>query len=373
MKLFKGGGYAGVVMTPDGEPATGAEVILVGAKGAVRFTRDRRTQPPAYGELTGIRTESDGIFFHPLTPDAHSIVVIGNEGYAQLRVEQLHQNPVVRLQAWARVEGRLNIGEKIGAKELVAIHQAYIPYTWQDRDYRSPLELYLSATTEADGSFVFERVPPILVKALYYHKVRKRKTGTIPEAQWTFLQLKPGENRKIQLGGAGRAVIGRVIVKGYDKEIVWRDDVHSITRILPEPPGVKSHKELFKAYRADLDRAKTPEHNLRVNKEHEALRKENNARKQAFFGTEAGRDHYLQNRRYALNFRSDGSFRIADVEGGKYRLSIDLREPVARGQRRFEAPRIASVEMEFEVPPTPPGQLGAPVELGVIELKAIQP
>jgi hypothetical protein len=94
------------------------------------------------------------------------------------------------------------------------------------------------------------------------------------------------------------------------------------------------------------------------------------AKQRAFYATEKGREHHFKNRRYALNFAPDGSFRVEDVPGGKYRLRIDLREGGGDGPMRFSAPRIANLEKEFEIPDSPGGRSDEPFDLGKIEMEA---
>ena len=119
----------------------------------------------------------------------------------------------------------------------------------------------MKVTTDEEGRFAFNRVPPIKLKVFHSPRVSDSSHAGNSEAHWRLFRLKPGETKQLELGGTGRAVIGRFVVHGYDKKIDWRSNVYSIDKVLP--------------------------------------------------------DHHFQSRRYALNFKPDGNFRIEDVEGGK--------------------------------------------------------
>ena len=97
-------------------------------------------------------------------------------------------------------------------------------------------------------------------------------------------------------------------------------------------------------------------------------RDESIAKQRAFYATEKGREYYFRNKRYALNFAQDGSFRVEDVPGGNYRLRVDLREG-GESPMRYSAPQIAHLEKEFEVPESPGGRSDEPFDLGKIELQ----
>ena len=99
-------------------------------------------------------------------------------------------------------------------------------------------------------------------------------------------------------------------------------------------------------------------------------REEQISRQRAFYQTEKGREHHFKNRRYALNFAQDGSFRVEDVPGGKYRLRVELREGSGDGPSRFSAPRIANLDKEVEVADALAGRSDEPFDLGQIELRA---
>jgi len=156
--------------------------------------------------------------------------------------------------------------------------------------------------------------------------VREEGLGAIPESQTVRLSLNPGATREIVLGGKGRPVIGRIVVNGYERRINWRNDVHSMDLIVPEPTGLPTWEVLDKEYSEALSAAKTDEERTAVKTRNEQRRKALVAQWQAFYSSEAGRQYWLAAHRYVLNFSRDGSFRIEDVPGGKYRLAIDCAQ-----------------------------------------------
>jgi peroxiredoxin len=88
-----------------------------------------------------------------------------------------------------------------------------------------------------------------------------------------------------------------------------------------------------------------------------------------FYRSDAGRQYSFAQRRFALNFKQDGTFRIEDVPAGKYNLRIELRENTGDGPEHFSAPIIASYTKEIEVADSPAG-VGDTLDLGAIQVGA---
>jgi hypothetical protein len=242
-----------------------------------------------------------------------------------------------------------------------------MPYEHHPRSF-SPLSLFLTTTTDAEGKFVFERVPPISVEVYHEPKVRDSRVGVIAMAQTTKLVLQPGETRSLSLGGKGRPVTGRIVAKDYEGKIDWRADVQTMETLVPNPPELPDLRAASKQFgetsrAADTDAEKAA---ARASFEHE--RSEMIQKTKAFYATDAGREHHFAKKRYALNFYQDGSFRVEDVPGGKYTLKVGLREGSGEGSSRYAAPMIAEVEKEIEVPASPGGRSDEAFDFGTIEM-----
>jgi peroxiredoxin len=328
--------------------------------------KSMKVQERIYQGTRSTTTDEQGKFSFKHRVNDYAVLVLDDSGFAQVTVEQLSGNPDVKLQPWAKVQGKLFIGAHPGTNESIHLGLAFLPYEYHPRSF-APLSLFLDAQTDAEGNFSFERVPPINVQVYHSPKVRDSKVGMIPTSQTTGFALKPGEEKQLTLGGQGRPVVGQLVVKDYEGDVNWRADVQSIELILPpteESPDLLAQSRAFSAKMQAASEDERKQLMEQMNKS----RDESIAKQRAFYATEKGREYYFRNKRYALNFAQDGSFRVEDVPGGKYRLRVDLREG-GESPMRYSAPQIAHLEKEFEVPESPGGRSDEPFDLGKIELQ----
>jgi hypothetical protein len=192
-------------------------------------------------------------------------------------------------------------------------------------------------------------------------------------AQTTKLLLQPGETRLLTLGGKGRPVTGRIVVKGYDRSIDWRADLHMLETLVPNPPELPDFLEHSRQYYRETARAaSTDEEKAAARASFDRQQQELIQKTKAFYASDAAWEYQFAKKRYALNFAQDGSFRIEDVPGGKYTLKVELREGSGEGPSRYSAPRIGGVEKEIEVPASPGGRSDERFDLGTIEIQARQ-
>ena len=368
--LKKGTGPSGVLLFPDGQTATNVTVYLADANRNGVYVGEGEKMVVRENIYPGTRktkTDGAGHFSFPALPDAYAILVVDTNGFAEVRVGDLETNAEVRLQKCARVEGRLLIGTRPGSNETVNLDRAYIPYADYPRDF-PPLNLYLSTRTDAEGKFVFERVPPIAASLCHQPKVRDSSTGTIPQSQTTGLMLAPGQTLNVTLGGKGRPVIGRLAVSEYDGQINYRADVQTIESIVPPPEGLPDLMAMSREFAAKMRSQDNAEARKAAQDEFQKQRDAAMKKTRDFYQTEAGRQYYFSKHRYALNFSPDGTFRIEDVPGGKYNLRIELHE--AGGSQPFNQPLIGTVTKEISVPDAPGGRSNEAFDLGALDMAA---
>jgi thiol-disulfide isomerase/thioredoxin len=204
------------------------------------------------------------------------------------------------------------------------------------------------------------------IKIFHAPKLGRRPASSIPVTQITNVTLKPGETREVTLGGQGRPVVGRVVLKGYDKTLDWRDQACWMELLEPDPPGLPSFDSLIKEHDQARRASKTAEARIAAQSRFDQGCDQIARQFQTFYASAAGRRYLFSKRRYDLRFAQDGSFRIEDVPGGKYELTIDALEPDARpGAHR--SPSITFHRQEIQVPDSPGGRSDAPFDLGFIE------
>jgi peroxiredoxin/protocatechuate 3,4-dioxygenase beta subunit len=367
--LKKGTGPAGVVLEPNGQPATNVTVYLADANqnGVYVGEGDKLVvRDDIYSGTCKTKTDGAGHFSFPPLRDPYSIVVFGANGFAEVRVGDLAAHSKVRLQSYARVEGQLMIGAHPGSNETVNLQAAFIPYADYPRDF-PPLSLYLSTRTDAAGKFVFERVPPIAVSVFHQPKTRDTAMGTIPQSQTTGLMLGAGEIRHLALGGKGRPVIGRLVVNGYDGHIDYRADVQSLETVVPAPAGLPDLMGMSQEFAAKTRSLENDEARRSAQDEFQKQRAVALKQTRDFYQTAAGRQFNFSQQRYALNFSPEGAFRVEDVPGGKYNLRIELHEA---GGQSFNQPLIGSLNKEIVVPDSPAGRSDEVFDLGALEMNA---
>ncbi|MFN7139418.1 MAG: TlpA family protein disulfide reductase, partial [Limisphaerales bacterium] len=358
-----------VVSKPDGSAAADVTVYLTDMRNGVYLSGE---PPEVRDHITRgtekVKTDAEGRFSFKPKVDAYSFIVVDESGFAEVPVRDASQEFKIQLQPWARIAGRLLIGDRAGAREEVRLWPDHLPHAHEPRNF-PPLQLFLDTITDDEGNFVFNRVPPVGVQVYHSPKVRDSRMGTTPMSQTTNLLLKPGETRKVTIGGVGRPVIGRLVVEEYEGTIDWRSDVHTLERILPNPPGLPDLRELSREFSEAMRGAETDEEKAAASEAYKQRREAATAEMKAFYQTDAGRQHHAAKGRYALNFAQDGSFRVEDVPGGQYTLRITLREPSANGSFH-SGPIIANLEKTIEVPASPGGRSDEPFDLGVIPLTA---
>jgi len=367
--MKKGTGPAGVLLKPDGKPAADVTVYLADMRNSVYVDGEKmKVREQSYPGTRRTQTDDNGKFSFPPQVDAYAAIVVDDAGFLETKVDGLAPAKEVRLQPWARVEGRLMIGARPGTNESVRLWPAHVPHADHPRSFPA-LGLYLRTTTDREGKFVFERVPPIPVEVYHEPKVRDSRTGTIAMSQTTKFSLKPGETRELTLGGKGRPVVGRLVVNGYEGKIDWRADVQSMELIVPEPAGLPDFQALYKEFNQAHGAAKTEDEKTAARAELDRRQKEATEKQRAFYASDAGQEHHFAKRRYALNFAQDGSFRVEDVPGGKYTLRVELREG-GDGPSRYSAPKIGDLTKQIEVPDSPGGRSDEPFDVGALEMQA---
>jgi peroxiredoxin len=152
-------------------------------------------------------------------------------------------------------------------------------------------------------------------------------------------------------------------------KINWRADVQTLESIVPDPEGIPNFRTLSQEFSANMRAAETDQEKAALQAEFNRTREAAVKKLKEFYATKDGRALYFRNNRYALNFSQDGTFRIEDIPGGRYKLKVDLREGDGDAMR-YSKPQIASLEKEIEVLDSPGGRTDEPYDLGEIAVPA---
>jgi len=297
--LKKGVGLGGTVCLADGTPVPGAEVILcTGSQGA--YIENGRNQGKR--DSVAVETGPEGRFRFPPQTDAYVLVVLHDKGYAQVTDDELTASPKVTLRPWGRVEGHVLLGSKPGVNQEVQVLFGRPPAPGAAR-----LNHTCRAVTDKDGRFVLDRVPPGPAKICREIRITERSgrfTDLVP------LDVKAGETVHVTIGGAGRPVIGQVVIP-------------------------------------------------------EALKDKLDSQTLDYYLVRQSSDRSSQSSAFKLG--TDGTFRAENIPAGDYCLyllayGIPMNPAAGRGER------LGSLTHPFTVPDLPGGRSDEPLDLGTLEL-----
>jgi len=104
----------------------------------------------SYPATRSTTTDEQGKFIFKPSVDDFAVLVLEDEGFAQVTVEALRLKPEVKLQPWAKIEGKLMIGQRLGTNESIKLGMAFVPYQDHPRSF-NPLSLFLTTQTDQEG------------------------------------------------------------------------------------------------------------------------------------------------------------------------------------------------------------------------------
>jgi beta-lactamase regulating signal transducer with metallopeptidase domain len=345
MLLRKGEPIKGVVLQPDGSPAKWANVFL--------WLGEMNLQDIPYRHY--FQTDATGKFsFKPAL--VQTILVKHDKGFAALTPEQLRASAQVRLRPGGKVSGTVRLGGKPAAYcrvDLRPLHYKYEP--WLPSQFSSARD-----ETDSQGRFRLAGAPEGEYWLAVQHS-RKQEFGrgyfmSVEFGYGLPISVRWGSTANVDLGGAGRPVVGKATVADGQSSIHWLNCYGALMLKLPEVPGLP-----------DITRYDYPSSS--EGPASEAAR--------AFWLSPEGRARQRAARTYLAVFEEDGSFRIDDVPAGTYRLQLSIfaperSAPVGRGALDT-AGQAYSLEREVVVKSLAEDRSDEPLDLGVLELKATSP
>ncbi len=315
-ELKKGQDVAATLLTPDGKPAAGAKVAL-GVAGSQIVVENGE-----FGRYTfASRTTADdsGKFHFPAQGANFQVVVTHPAGYAHVKAAPDSFPETIELTAWARVKGTYRIGQQPAGNVPLRIavseegsHGADVPR----------VRFAHEATTASDGTFTFDRVVPgkgrigrDLVLMATYGALEKKSSSMIAA------EFPAGETVQINLGGTGRAVVGKLEPPdGFTAKVLWNFALVTLDLPKPETPAslanAPSDQEARKAW-AELMKTEEGKAWNEANARYEAIRESKPC--------------------ITATVGSDGTFRVDDVPVGEYmlRAGFDRESPGRLHDYRF--------------------------------------
>ncbi|KPK34673.1 MAG: hypothetical protein AMJ65_18065, partial [Phycisphaerae bacterium SG8_4] len=333
----------GRIVDAAGSPVADAQVALCTDKIGAKMSHGKLEPIRSEVGSSIVRTDDEGKFTLGRRPaDSFILIVADDRGFALVRADEYADSREIRLQEWGRIEGQVARGR---AAEGDKIWMSSLPNsTW----FRHKREYSYETECGAEGHFVFEKVPAGWFEVGYL--IRTGDSGWSITSR-TPVEVEEGETAEITLGGSGRPVVGRFVTPaGYDKSIYFGNGLRALSRTRPDEPRPDDYDRMTKR---EQQQWRTQ------------WRKTDQYRQYS--------DAYWHNpnwRHYTFRISDDGSFRIEDVIGGKYDLTVWIEERLT-GRGRPE--EIAGYYGSIEVPEMPGGRSDEPLDLGELELSMHEP
>lgn len=245
LELEPDAGIAGSVLTPDGQPAVGANVARCTWTNEVTV-RDGKLTFSGHGRELGhqIQAGDDGSFRLPPEVDEWVLVVAHETGYAERTIAEFAEQKSITLKPWGRLEGTFVVNRKPVTDQRVQVGAG-----------RGDVEVILhylagDVRTDADGRFVVERLPPVrlFVSPLFEHE------GSQYSLLWFSgnMEIAAGETTRITLPRAGQTLTGQLAVPP-DSGLSF-EELQIEMSINLRPPGISGFRDdvakQFAAYAA---------------------------------------------------------------------------------------------------------------------------
>lgn len=356
----------GVIRDADEHPSVGAEVYIVMPEDPeverhmrelqARAMAGERIAPAEWNRKdTSVKvyddkwpegtqsTDSAGKFTFPNVHEPWVLVARTPEGFAQISNDDFKKNNgQVMLQPWGKVEGKLLVGSKPQPREKINLQRIGSRDDWVAMRVLHSLV----ATTDKDGTFVFNAVAP--GESWLDWEKKGRPTRIV---RHTMVEVDAGKTATIDIGGKGRPVIGKaasVPVNAPDEKLKW------VTFGNQNVDG--------NYHNVEGTRVSPPENWQKMTNEQQV------AWQKAWEKTPAGRKFHGLRWSEDFDIDPDGTFRLEDLVPGTYFVSLRM----FRNENGFGEDLVECTK-EFTVPPLPAGteRSDEPLDLGTIETTLI--
>jgi len=141
-----------------------------------------------------------------------SVIIADESGFAEAVIKDEAVPPVVTLQPWVTVGGQLKVTGKDCAFQKVTLQPVG----------GLGARAFQETTTDENGRFVFEGVPPGEFKVGWYVRIEQDGKARISKIGYaTPVMARSGEAAEVVLGGSGTTVVGSVSADGIAESIDW--------------------------------------------------------------------------------------------------------------------------------------------------------
>ncbi len=319
----------GRVVDEKGTAVAGVRVFLATKTQGLNIAQNKEEE---WNDNYKTMTNDRGEFVFPAQFEPYIVIATHDSGYAELALQASQLPGDLVLKKWARVEGRL----LQASRPVDAAHVRLWPLRprFGDLPY---VDQQFYCTTDETGRFVFPEVPP--VKCSVSADLSPWQEYPITSSQHVPLDLQPGQQVTLNLGGDGIQVTGRVVLDGDAAPDI--DLNYSLNWLLRKAPGIEPPDEIrdigFDWRRGWSD---------------------------AWMNTQEGMTYCSTLHHYFVRLNRDGTFLISGVPAGDYELAFKIYE---RPEGCLVSP-VGTKTINFQV--TEPDVVKGGLDLGTVGIAA---
>jgi protocatechuate 3,4-dioxygenase beta subunit len=232
-ELDRGKNVVARVFTPRNVPAVGAQVALGVVGSIINFKNGAIEDPSTYCARES--TDQNGRFHFPAQEKDFQLVITHESGFAHIKsTRDWDLTKIIHLEPWARVEGTFRIGKTPAPNIPLTLDVARL-----HTNERSEPRYYVQyeSATGPDGRFVFEHVIPgkgwlgrRLSLTVDTGATEMISASTIPA------EFLAGATNRVDVGGTGRAVVGKLRPKaGFKEKVRWNFALVTVRSAANEP------------------------------------------------------------------------------------------------------------------------------------------
>jgi peroxiredoxin len=194
------------IQTPDRKPLSNVMVVCVGP--SVKATLNGTS---IEGGSERMQTDTEGRFRLTLNGTNLVVAVAAGVGFNLSQSRDLTNNATIIVEPWGRIEG-----VRMNGNRPVANDRLCWELNWDciGRELWSRLLMDQQTTTDAQGRFAFEHVPPTEIVLRELHQPQRKENQTDFSITLQYIEIEPGETKDVRLVTAGRTVVGRLVFIG---------------------------------------------------------------------------------------------------------------------------------------------------------------
>jgi beta-lactamase regulating signal transducer with metallopeptidase domain/thiol-disulfide isomerase/thioredoxin/uncharacterized GH25 family protein len=229
VRLERSPRYIGSVVDGEGRAVKDARVYLASASEQFSLNRIKEPDAAEYDTNSRVNLDVNGRFEIASQLEPYALIVISREGYGEILRAASETPGQIRIHRWAKVTGRLiqsgkpvpNCNVMLSTIRIVGGDEPHV-------------FINLQTTTLDDGSFAFDRAPPVPCRVSGW--LHFSAGSPLTSSHSVPLRLAPGQKAHVTLGGTGIDVTGQLVAENQPPGF----DYHfAINYLVAKRPGIQ--------------------------------------------------------------------------------------------------------------------------------------